>query len=191
MPRPDLAPSVAPTKYWQPEVWTARHELVCDLHIAGYDNREIARKLEKSEGWVSVILSDSRAAEYVRRARMAMEQGLAQDIYGRLQALAPDAIAAIEDDVKMARQLDEGQSLATKDRALRQKASFGVLASLGYGPISKNVPLSPSEVPPILLERSEHALAELREMRGMFTYRAPEEVEEAEFTVEADDAEAA
>jgi DNA-binding MarR family transcriptional regulator len=184
MPRPDLLPELSPEKYWEPEIWTSRHELVCDLHIAGYNNNLIAEKLKYSPARVSVILSDRRAEEYVRRIRSLIDSGVSAHILTRIQALAEPAIRAIEDDIKIA-----SEGITHQERALRQKASFGVLGVLGYGPVSKVAQVPSSEVPSVILDRSEAALRDLREMQGMFTYRAVEEVDcEIE---EADDAQAA
>lgn len=169
MPRPDLFPAEGADKYYQPKGWTSRHELICDLHMVGYDNREIAKKLELSEGRVSVILSDARADEYIRQQRATARKSLGEDILGSLEGLAPGAIAAIKDDIQM-------PVMNSKDRAVRQRASFNVLASLGYGPVNKNLNANVGNketVPQELVERSEKAIADLREMQGKFSYSAP------------------
>lgn len=177
MPRPDLRPDAFPEKDWEPNTWTSRHELICDLHLAGYENWRIAEELNYSESRVSVILSDQRAAEYVRSIRSGIKESVSQFAERRLQGLLPLAFDVIEEDLRMA-----AEQMGRGERIVRSKSAFGVLASLGYGPVQKQVRANISDaIPAGLLERSEKAVEELREMRGKFTYQAPEVPEEAEF----------
>lgn len=173
MPRPDLAPELLPEKYWQPDGWTARHELVCDLHLGGFNNRVIAQKLELSESRVSIILSDARAYDYVKRHRERMHQVLGDRIYDRLESLAEPALDALEEDVKI-------QNPTKHELPIRQRAYFGILGSLGYGPVQKSVQARAVDLPPEAVSRTEEVLAELKSIQGRFSYQAPDLPEEVD-----------
>ncbi len=170
MPRPNLAADLLPDKAWQPDSFTARHQLICDLHLAGFDNNLIAEKLDLSASRVSIVLSDPRAHAYIRRHREKMQAALADHIYGRLEAIAPFALDALEEDVKI-------QNPTKWEAPIRQKAYFGALAALGYGPVQKQIRGQVESVPKELLDRTSATLEEMREIQGRFQYSAPEQVD--------------
>jgi hypothetical protein len=167
MPRPNLAAELLPNKAWEPDSFTARHQLICDLHLAAFDNRVIAEKLDLSESRVSVVLSDPRAHAYIRRHREKMQAALADSIYGRLEALASPALDALEEDVRI-------ENPTKWEAPIRQKAYFGVLGALGYGPVQKQISARAEAVPQELLDRTSSTLEEMRSIQGRFQYSAPE-----------------
>lgn len=178
MPRPDLYPEYAPQRYWEPETWTARHEMICDLHLAGNSNASIAELLSLSESRVSIILSDQRAESYIRVQRDRIAESL-PDLLDQLKTLGPEAVAVVREDLRLA---DEGaKRIDSKDRAIRSKSAFGVLAALGYGPVQRSVVATVS-LPADLLARQEETLAEMREIRSAVRFVAPppDEFEDAE-----------
>jgi predicted transcriptional regulator len=169
VPRPDLMPALGPEKYWEPDKWTARHALVCDLHLTGKNNNEIAELLDLTPSRISILLSDTRSHVYIQEQRQKIAAS-ATDIIDRLHAMADDALEAIDDDLN----IGEVELVKPANRAIRQKAAFGVLASLGYGPVSKNITAT-VDLPKDLLERSNETLNDMREIQANYRFVAPEE----------------
>lgn len=168
----DLLPSLSGDKKWSPEKWSPRHRVVVALHLGGDKNKEIAEKLDMSEGRISVILNDPRAVyEIERMAGRVADRTV--DTSLRIKLYANEALDEIIDEVRTAR-----------DVRVRQKAAFGILDRAGYTPAQ----IEPEEAAPTLpaevVERMEATTRELVEHNG--TYRevepTPTKPETAEFS---------
>jgi hypothetical protein len=176
-------PDFAPQKSWEPDKWTARHALVCDLHIAGKNNREIAEIMERHEAWVSQILSDRRSEIYIKE-KMERRLDKLPGILEQLEELAPDAISVIREDLKLSKEeMDKG------DRAVRSRSAFSVLASLGYGPVQRQLRIK-AELPADLLRRSVDVLGQMKEIQAAYRYHEPPAEEDFEGDEEIGDGEA-
>jgi hypothetical protein len=147
MPRHDLYPTVMPEKSYQPDKWTARHRLICQLSTM-YKNREIAQMLNVSEGHVSVVLSDPRAHVDVQAAVVSISGNIV-DLHDRIKA---HAVEALDDVVYTLRN--------SKDEKLRTKIGFGLLDRAGYTPVQKHMSVAP-ELPADMADRIEAVTSEL------------------------------
>jgi DNA-binding CsgD family transcriptional regulator len=156
----DLMPEVFSEKSYQPAKFTARHALICDLHLIGKTNAEIADQLEYDEARISVLLGTPQAHLYIQQRRDAIANSM-PDIYATMECYALEAVS------ELVREMREG----TPKDAVKQRASFGILDRLGYSPIQKHmkpnqgVPLSEEHV-----SRMERVLDEAQESKRKFVF---------------------
>lgn len=159
----DLLPHLNGDKAWSPEKWSPRHRLVIALHLGGDTNREIAEKLDLSEGRVSVILNDPRAVYEVER----MSERVADrtvDTNLRLKLYANEALDEIVEELRTCANVK-----------VRQTAAFGILDRAGFTPARRD----PAEAPPVLpseiISRMEETTKELVEYKGVYREVTPRE----------------
>lgn len=150
MARPDLLPTVAPQKSYQPEKWTARHRMIAKLSAVGFKNNEIAKMMDMTPGRVSVILSDQRAAIDIEEAVTAVSDNII-DLHDRMKAYAYEALDEIIWEVR-----------ECTDVKVRQRAAFGILDRAGYTPVQKHMEVAP-ELPADVATRVEKAIAEVED----------------------------
>jgi predicted transcriptional regulator len=148
MPVPSLQPeSPEENKDYHPQKWTARHRMIVGLHLAGYRNKEIAKSLGMSEGRVSVILSDSRATQEVKRMSERVADNIT-DVHTRLLLYSNEALTEIVDEMR-----------SCEDPAIRQRAAFGIMDRAGYTPSAKETEPA-MQIPQDIAARMEDALAD-------------------------------
>lgn len=161
---PDLYEEKSGERYYDREKFTSRHALMCDMHIAGMSNNDIASALDCSHVTVSVILGDARAKSYIKEQRDLIAAST-PDIYKKLECYAHEAVD------ELVRQMRFG----TKDDKVKQTAAFGILDRLGFSPIKKeitakaDIPLSDKHA-----EKMERLLDESKEIKAKFRFEEPE-----------------
>ena len=163
----DLLPEVFSEKSYQPEKFTSRHALLCDLHLIGKTNNEIAEQLGYDVARVSVLLGTPQAHLYIQRRRDAIANSM-PDIYTTMECYALEAVN------ELVREMREG---APKD-AVKQRASFGILDRLGYSPIQKH--MKPNQGIPLSEEhvgKMERVLDEAAESKRRFQFSGGEVVD--------------
>lgn len=154
----DLKPNELPEKYWQPENWSPRHRLICQLSTLGMKGREIAGALGLSESHVSVVLNDPRARAEIEEAITNVADNIV-DLHDRLKAHAVEAVDEIVDEMRN-----------SKDERIRQKASFGILDRAGYTPVQKSIRLG-AQIPASVADRVERALRDISDIpEGEYEY---------------------
>lgn len=157
-------PLDSPQRSYEPDKWTARHALVCDLALIGKTNDEIAKQLNYTPARVSVILGDERSQKYIREARQRISESM-PDIMARLEFEANQSLNValeVRDDVN-----------ARPD--IRLKAAFGLLDRAGYSPIQQISLKKPPELSDEVADRIEKVARESREITA--TFRIPESPE--------------
>jgi transposase len=161
----DLLPHMNGDKAWSPEKWTPRHRLIIALHLGGDTNKEIAEKMDLSEGRVSVILNDPRAVYEVER----MSQRVADrtvDTGIRLKLYANEALDEIIEELR-----------TCSNVKVRQSAAFGILDRAGYTPARRDEAEAPPVLPSEVISRMEATTKELVEYKGIYREVEPRQKE--------------
>lgn len=160
---PDIQPDGFGVRSYDREKWTARHALMCDLHVAGQSNNEIAETLECSHVTVCQILGDERSKAYIRAQRDGIAAGTT-DVLKKLELYALEAVDELVREMRFGVPSDK----------IKQSASTAILDRLGYSPIRKEIhanvqnPLTPEHV-----DRMEKVLDQAKEAKGRFVFGLP------------------
>lgn len=124
MPRPDLLPGLSGDKPWHVDKWTARHQMIASLHVAGYNNIEIAAALQISPTHVTNILSDPRAKVVVEELCSQVADRVL-DVRARLELYSNEVLTDLVDTFR-----------TTKSEEIKTRLGFGLLDRAGYKPHS-------------------------------------------------------
>jgi hypothetical protein len=79
--------------------WTPAHESVVQLHLANYDNSEIATTLGYTVGRVSQILQDPRAKIAKHKILQLMQSKMEESITSRLVQLADHSVTRLTETI--------------------------------------------------------------------------------------------
>ncbi len=123
----DAKGTVHELKPWEPDEFTDRHELMCRMSLT-MRNNEIADLFGMSQGKVSTVLNDPRAAAIKREAQQAIQHSLA-DVTARLAMGANAALDVLEEQIA-------DRTLKAKDR---RHSAIAWLDRAGYSKVEKKI----------------------------------------------------
>lgn len=133
-----------------PVKWTPRHDIVVALYLGGLKNWEIAAQVGFSEGKVSAILNDPRAAIVKDRlGSQAFEQSV--EVQDRIFGYAHEALDEVVEQMRM-----------SNDERVRQKAAFSILDRAGYSKIERRA----AATAPVSDDVARRMLKALDEIKG-------------------------
>lgn len=113
--------------------WTARHDEVVALAIAGYEIKSIAAIVDYSEPNVKKVLKEPRAVKALQLARTRMIGSAMIEVKDRMAALGTHALKNIEDTVMADVRDDKGRlNIGGRAKMHQDSVSFELLSRLGY-----------------------------------------------------------
>lgn len=99
--------------------WTGMHRRVVSLEMIGYRPGEIAKMMELSESYVSVILNDPRAVVERNTIGKSVSERVT-DVHLQLRLHAPEALKALVD------------TISSEDEKVKQRGAIALLDRAGY-----------------------------------------------------------
>lgn len=142
MPKIAVRPPNGELKYYEPDEFSQRHELVCKLHAAGLRNFEIEAITGFSSSRVSTIIHDPRAKIVIHETAKYITSNV-DDIGLRLKALANEALNVVVDQMR-----------DSSDETIVQRSAFSLLDRAGYSKVEKKITMTAA-----LSDKAAEALA--------------------------------
>lgn len=151
-------------KPWHTKKLNQRHMLVYQLHSCGYTNNEIADIIGYTKAWVSSILNDPRAEEYIQEFATRVAEKV-EDVGVKLRLVAPEAL----DTVVNVMRTSENERVVSAN-------AFGLLDRAGYGKIDRSVNLN-AQLSEKQTERLANALREGQAVTREIIYEAEDDAD--------------
>jgi hypothetical protein len=107
--------------------WTAKHDHIVALHIAGLEPRRIAEAVGLSLGQVKRILRDPRAQRASMVVRKRILGNVMKTVQERMESLGVTAIENIAETI------DGEFEAGTKAKRHQDMVSFELLSRIGFG----------------------------------------------------------